>query len=104
MLFSMIWLSICAVFIVTLALAFAATPNMYWYRPSEPTLADVDDFNRTADAEFVKEAINASIDLELVIKLAHLGSMRTRKQRLQILETLKERHSIVSGFVVAKSA
>ncbi|CAL8120419.1 unnamed protein product [Orchesella dallaii] len=100
----MIWLSICGVFIVTLALAFAATPNMYWYRPGEPTLADVDDFNRTVDVEFVKEAINAGIDLELVIKLAHLGSMRTRKQRLQILETLKERHSIVNGFVVARSA
>ncbi|CAL8120347.1 unnamed protein product [Orchesella dallaii] len=90
----MIRLSIFGFFIVTLALALASTRDMYLYRPGEATLADVDDFNRTADADFVKEAINAGIDLEFQLKLAHLGSMRSRKQRLQILETLKERHSI----------
>ncbi|CAL8129478.1 unnamed protein product [Orchesella dallaii] len=90
----MMKLSICAVLIVTLALALAATPDMYWPWPGEPTLADVDYFNRTSDAQFVIEAIKAGVDQDFVIKLAHLGSMRSRKQRLQILETLKELHSI----------
>ncbi|CAL8130262.1 unnamed protein product, partial [Orchesella dallaii] len=85
--FSMIRLSICAVFVVTLALALAATPQMYRYRPGEPTLADVPDFNWTADAEFVREAINDG--LHFMIKLAHLGSMRSRKQRLQIYHAIK---------------
>ncbi|CAL8120341.1 unnamed protein product [Orchesella dallaii] len=78
---------------VIITLSLASKPEMYSIQPGMPTLVDVPYFNSSADADFIKEAIK-TLDVWMLHKLAHIGSMRSRKQRVEILETLKERHSV----------
>ncbi|CAL8120422.1 unnamed protein product [Orchesella dallaii] len=78
---------------VIITLSLASAPEMYTIQPGMPTLVDVPYFNSSADADFIKEAIK-ELDVWMLLKLAHIGSMRSRKQRMEILENLKERHSV----------
>ncbi|ODM92372.1 Annexin A6 [Orchesella cincta] len=62
-------------------------------QPGHPTFVDIPNFNATADADYVWEALYHG-GQDMIIHLAHLGSMRSRNQRKQIMKTLKRVHNV----------